>query len=147
MLVAKCYFRNGVPKLLPLVFGILQGLFPKIGQGKISFALSSSDFCGLPKFGNQIKAFNKQRVILEGYFIPVDTEGNFHILSKFPFSSCFFCGAAGPESVVEIQLDKKIAKGLKTDAQLRVQGKLVLNRADFDHCNYILEDVKLLSKK
>ena len=77
----------------------------------------------IPKFGEQPKAYQNQIVILEGYFIPVDEVNNFHVLSKYPFASCFFCGAAGPESIVELQMDKKQAKHIRMDQHLHFEGR------------------------
>ncbi len=93
----------------------------------------------VPIFGEKAKAFQNKKVVLEGYFIPVDPERNFHVLSRYPYSSCFFCGGAGPESVVELQIDKKLAKHISMDERIRFEGELILNDSDFDHCSYILK--------
>jgi len=48
-----------------------------------------------------------------------------YALSAFPFSSCFFCGAAGPESVMEILFDSP--QELLTDDVITVIGQIKLN--------------------
>ena len=48
-----------------------------------------------------------------------------YALSAFPFSSCFFCGAAGPESVLE--LDLKHQQEYLTDEVITFKGVLELN--------------------
>lgn len=101
----------------------------------------------VPIFGKQPKAYQHKIVILEGYFIPLDSDGNFNILSRYPYSSCFFCGKAGPESVVELQMDKKLVKDIRMDERVRFQGELILNRTDYDHCNYILKAARPLKEK
>lgn len=98
----------------------------------------------VPVFGKQPKAYQNQTVVMEGYFIPLDTGGKVHVLSRFPYSSCFFCGGAGPESIVELQLEKRLMKHLRMDEKVRFQGRLVLNDSDYEHFNYILKEARLL---
>ncbi|MEL7219668.1 MAG: DUF3299 domain-containing protein [Bacteroidota bacterium] len=98
----------------------------------------------IPTFGKQPKSYQNKTIVLEGYFIPIDPESGFYVLSKNPYSSCFFCGAAGPETVVEIQLDEELARHISMDERIKVKGKLALNKSDFDHCNYILKSASTL---
>jgi hypothetical protein len=65
------------------------------------------------------------------------------VLSAFPYSSCFFCGQAGPESVIEIQFAKQYT-GLRMDKIITVRGTLRLNADDILQLNYILEDVEIV---
>ncbi len=67
----------------------------------------------------------------------------FFILSRYPLSSCYFCGAAGPETVVELQLKPEAVKRYRMDEQLSFKGTLLLNVNDLDHCNYILKGAEL----
>jgi len=98
----------------------------------------------VPIFGEKVKAHENQTVVLEGYFIPIDMDGKVQILSRYPYANCFFCGGAGPESIVELQLERKLTEYLSMDDRVRFQGKLVLNESDYEHCNYILKDARLL---
>jgi hypothetical protein len=66
-------------------------------------------------------------------------------LSKFPYSQCFFCGAAGPETIAEIKFKEKQGK-FEMDQYLRVKGKLKLNESDIEHGNFILEDAVMVGK-
>jgi len=100
----------------------------------------------IPTFGDRPRAYEGKEVILSGYFIPVDILDNFFVLSKNPYSSCFFCGGAGPETVVEMQLSQAEGRSLHNDQRITVRGQLQLNKDDFDHCNYILEDAELVKK-
>ena len=93
-----------------------------------------------PTFGKLAKSYEDKVVILEGYFIPIDLESNFHVLSRHPYASCFFCGGASPASVVELEIEKKSARRLRMDQRIRVQGKLFLNSDSYDHCTYILKE-------
>jgi hypothetical protein len=97
----------------------------------------------VPKFGTKVKSLNGKKVQIRGYLIPVDILADYYVLSAFPYSSCFFCGQAGPESVMEIQFAKQYS-GLRMDKIITVRGKLRLNADDMLQLNYILEDVEII---
>jgi hypothetical protein len=59
-----------------------------------------------------INALHNSIVEVSGYHIPVEEPG-LVILSKYPNSSCFFCGAAGLESIMEIRPKIKNIEGIK----------------------------------
>lgn len=99
-----------------------------------------------PKFAPVVKALDGKDIVIKGYLIPVDESGSDEsilVLSANPYSSCFFCGAAGPESVIDVILKEKI-KGIKTDRVATFSGRLKLNDSDLYYLNYILEDAKLV---
>jgi hypothetical protein len=99
-----------------------------------------------PAFSPELKAMVGKEVSLEGYYMPIDIEGNAYIiLSKYPYSQCFFCGAAGPETIAEIKFKDKQGK-FEMDQYLRVKGKLKLNESDIEHGNFILEEAVIVSK-
>ncbi len=100
-------------------------------------------FYSVPKFGKKISSLDGKEVQIRGYIIPVDVVQDYYVLSANPYSSCFFCGQAGPESVVEIQL-KKQTSGLRMDQILTFKGKLRLNADDIYQLNYILEDAEVV---
>lgn len=99
-----------------------------------------------PTFSADLKGMVGKEFSLEGYYLPIDVEGNAYIiLSKFPYSQCFFCGGAGPESIAEVFF--KVPPGkFEPDQYIRVKGKLKLNDADLEHGNFILEQAVLLQK-
>ena len=97
----------------------------------------------VPEFSDAVLFFDNETVIIEGYFIQMDSEENIHVLSRFPYSSCFFCGAAGPESIVELQMKDPI-KSLAMNKQLRVKGQFQLNSENQEHFNYILKNATIL---
>lgn len=97
----------------------------------------------IPSFGDFIKLYEKQEVTIDGYLIVIDIDENFFVLSKYPYSACFFCGAAGPDSIVELQLDQKL-RGVQTDQKVRVRGRLSLNKSDIEHFNYILTQASVI---
>lgn len=100
-------------------------------------------FYMVPQFGNKVKSLDGKIVQIRGYIIPVDVVQDYYVLSANPYSSCFFCGQAGPESVMEIQL-KKQYDGLRMDKIVTFKGKLRLNADDIYQLNYVLEDAEVV---
>ena len=97
----------------------------------------------VPKFSAQVLALDNKEVQIRGFIIPVDIVQDYYVLSANPYSSCFFCGQAGPESVMEVQLVKKY-EGLRMDQVITFKGKLRLNVDDIYQLNYVLEDAEIV---
>lgn len=91
-----------------------------------------------PTFGPSVKALEGKEVFITGYLIPVDYEENFYVLSRYPFANCFFCGGAGPESVIDLRFRGE-HRVYKTDERLTFKGVFKLNSTDIYQMNYILE--------
>lgn len=98
----------------------------------------------LPEFSKDIKKLDNQQVIIKGYLVPVDK--NTWALSKNTYAACFFCGKAGPETVIGLTFKGDPGK-LKMDANAVVTGKFILNGKDVDDWMYSLTDVQILSIK
>ncbi len=99
-----------------------------------------------PVFPPELKALVGKEVDLEGYYMPIDVDGDAYIiLSKFPFSQCYFCGGAGPESIAEVYFKVKPGK-FEADQFIRIKGKLKLNEKDLDHGNFMVEEAVLVKK-
>lgn len=97
-----------------------------------------------PNFPADLKALVGKEITLEGYHLPIDVEDDAYIiLSKYPFSQCFFCGGAGPESISEVYFKEKQAK-FEPDQYIRIKGKLKLNDADIEHGNFIIQEAVLI---
>ncbi len=93
----------------------------------------------VPVFSEPIKVLEGTEVQLKGYIIPVEgyKSHNEFIFSAYPYNMCFFCGGAGPETVMEV----KSLEPIKYVAdQITLKGKLVLNAEDINRLMYILED-------
>lgn len=90
-----------------------------------------------PIFPPGIKALDGKLIEIEGYVLPLDTDGTEYALSSNPFVSCFFCGGAGPESVMELRFKNPKVK-YKMDAYQRFKGTLKLATRDFEMA-YTLE--------
>ena len=93
----------------------------------------------LPVFSEKIKAYDGKLADIDGYVIPLDQSGKTLVLSSFSMAECFFCGKAGPASVMTIKL-KKPDKKYKTDQLATFRGRLRLNDKDPKELFYILED-------
>ncbi|WP_417588401.1 DUF3299 domain-containing protein [Owenweeksia hongkongensis] len=94
-----------------------------------------------PEFSEPIKKLDGKKVKIKGYVIPLDVEDNLYALSAYPFSSCFFCGGAGPESVMSLKFKGK-PRHFDTDDVATFEGTLHLNTTDLDTFNYVLQNAQ-----
>lgn len=99
----------------------------------------------VPFFDSKIRSYEAKDITLEGYYLPYDLDKNTIVISKNPYSMCFFCGGAGPESVAEIVFAAKHPR-FKADQIITVTGTLKLNDKDINHMNFILENARLETK-
>jgi hypothetical protein len=114
---------------------------------KITFKKEYDEVLGLkvdvPVFSKEVKDLSGKEVTLKGYIIPTDgykSQKEF-VLSAFPYNMCFFCGGAGPETVMEV-ISKEPIK--YTSEPIYIKGILKLNGTDVNRLIYSLEDaVKL----
>ena len=93
-----------------------------------------------PIFGDELKELDGKEVLLKGYVLPMDTEGEQYALSAYPYSSCFFCGGANKESVVELWLQDK-GDRFKLDQVVSIRGTLQLNEDHFG-LNYFIKEAR-----
>lgn len=99
------------------------------------------------RFGENVQKLDGKEVTLKGFFLAADLTGNLFVLSANPMATCFFCGVAGIESVVELEPhpdDLRLFKRLRTDNYIEVRGKLELNPDNFERLIYIMKDVRLV---
>lgn len=99
----------------------------------------------IPTFSKNVLALDGKKIEIEGYYIPIDEAGyeKSIIISALPNSQCFFCGLSGPESVMEVKVNKLPGK-LSMDAKLKFRGVLQLNQRDLSKLNYILVNAELI---
>ncbi|HEY5823086.1 MAG TPA: hypothetical protein VIT44_01895 [Cyclobacteriaceae bacterium] len=108
------------------------------------YSEKAAEYFLMPVFPDELKNQVGKEITIEGYYLPIDVEGNAYIiLSKFPYSQCFFCGGAGPESIAEVSFKVKTNK-FEPDQYIRVKGKLKLNEGDIDHGNFLVEEATLI---
>ncbi len=118
-----------------------------ITLGKLSYKKQMDDLLGfkidVPVFGSEIKKLEGEYIEIKGYIIPIDGYKSHKefIFSAFPYSMCYFCGGAGPETVMEINASKPIKF---TADQITLKGKFALNADDINRMMYILNDVELV---
>ena len=113
---------------------------------RVTFTSEYDELLGLkvdrPVFAEAVRELDGQQVTLRGYVIP--TEGykshSEFIFPAYPYSMCFFCGGAGPETVVEVSSLEPI--DYSPDA-ITLTGTLQLNQDDPNSLMYRLVDVKL----
>ncbi len=96
-----------------------------------------------PVFGEGLQALSGRDVQLTGYIIPLHTVNALYVLSKNPYASCYFCGGAGPETIVELWLQPNAVRRYKTDTRLTFRGVLHLNANDDMHSIYILKNATI----
>lgn len=97
-----------------------------------------------PTFSDEVKALDKKEITLEGWMIPLDElrGENYFVLSALPFANCFFCGGAGPETVVEVFSEKNIKF---TEKRIKVKGILNINADDPMKLMYIIQKAELIN--
>lgn len=100
-----------------------------------------------PNFGPSVLELEGQEVTLKGFMLILGSGSDqFYILSCYPYASCFFCGSAGPDSIVQLDLKPGHPK-FRMDQRVAIKGKLKLNQDDFDQCNFILTEAELFKRK
>jgi hypothetical protein len=114
---------------------------------KITFKKQYDEMLGfkvdVPVFSEEIKKMSGKEVEIRGYIIPVEGYKGHRefVFSAFPYSMCFFCGGAGPETVMEVYA--KTAIKYTTDP-IVIKGKLELNDSDVNRLIYALHDAEMV---
>ncbi|GEP94923.1 DUF3299 domain-containing protein [Chitinophaga cymbidii] len=98
-----------------------------------------------PSFSRNIKALHGKNIVISGYVIPLDVKGGMYVLSANPNSSCFFCGGAGPESIMALKF-KSGSPSFETDDFVKFKGRLRLNEKNIYELYYNLDDAVLVGK-
>jgi len=114
---------------------------------KITYKKEYDEFLGFkidkPVFAEDVKNLEDQVITIRGYIIPVEgykSHSEF-IFSAYPYNMCFFCGGAGPETVMEVEASEDVEY---TAEQITLQGKLQLNADDVNRLMYVLVDATLV---
>ena len=93
-------------------------------------------------FQKSIEPFENKEVVIAGFIVPVDIESNTYALSLNPFTSCFFCGNAGPNTVIELSFAKKQGKFL-VDQYVIIMGIFSLNRVNPNELFFKISEAKI----
>ncbi|MCU0445726.1 MAG: DUF3299 domain-containing protein [Microscillaceae bacterium] len=102
-----------------------------------------SEYGYKPQFKAKHQRLNAQKIEIQGYMYPLE-EGDkqtFFMLSRNPVSSCFFCGGAGPETVIEVNSPKGIKMSQKP---IKLRGRLKLNTSEPERLFFILNEAEVL---
>jgi hypothetical protein len=91
----------------------------------------------VPEFDYSLQQLNHKEVIIAGFAIPTSVGSSNFVLSQNPFSSCYFCGNGGVETVMTIKYKGK-APRYKTDDYITLKGTLELNSTNIDELIYVL---------
>lgn len=116
---------------------------------KITYKKEFDEFLGFkidkPVFSPEIKALDQKTVTVKGYIIPKEGYKSHKefIFSAFPYSMCFFCGGAGPESVMEVTAIEGVEY---TTEAIWLTGKLNLNADDVNRLMFSITDAKQTKK-
>jgi hypothetical protein len=141
ILISLLAIAIGAPKLNAQTESLWKTL------AKITYKKEYDEFLGFkidkPVFSEEIKALNGKEVTVKGFIIPVEGYKSHKefILSAFPYSMCFFCGGAGPESVMEVTSVEPIEYSAES---VVIKGKLKLNTDDVNKLMYSLSEARLL---
>ena len=94
-----------------------------------------------PKVSSAVQKLDGTVIEVEGYIIPLTgqvTQSHF-MLSKFPQSTCFFCGNAGPESAMQVFMKDNVKIKI-SERKVKVKGTLIVNPKDITSLLYTLEN-------
>lgn len=97
-----------------------------------------------PIINTTLKAKNKKRIAMSGFIVPIDNTT--YALSKNVFAACFFCGQAGPETIMGIKFKGSTPK-LKTDQYVTLEGNFRINENDVEDWIYHIEDAVIVKGK
>jgi hypothetical protein len=98
-----------------------------------------------PIFSPAAKSLQGKRISLPGYMVPFESglRGSHFMFSSMPLNACFFCGVGGPETVIEVFVEKPVNFN---DKPIEITGTLKLNDTDPDKMIYILEKAEIVGE-
>ncbi|MFZ1749345.1 MAG: hypothetical protein WAU01_04110 [Saprospiraceae bacterium] len=99
----------------------------------------------IPKISATVEKMAGKEIEVEGYIIPLTgqiSQSHF-MLSKFPQSTCFFCGKAGPETAMQVFM-KNNRKVKISERKVKAKGTLLVNPTDASSLLYTLENATIL---
>jgi len=115
--------------------------------GKIDFVKKKSPVYGevmFPVINSTLKGKQKKRIVAKGFIVPIDNKT--YALSKNVFAQCFFCGNAGPETIMGIKF-RGATPRLKTDLYVTIEGTFRYNDNDIEDWIYHIEDAVIVKQK
>ena len=116
---------------------------------KITYTKQYDELMGfkvdVPVFSEDILAMEGEIIEVKGYIIPVEGYKSHKefIFSAFPYTMCFFCGGAGPETVMDVYASNPVEYSAE---QVTLRGKLELNATDINRLMYALNEAELVEE-
>lgn len=115
--------------------------------GDVTWVEEHDDTLGMTNlignFGEHLQSFNGKEVVISGYVIPLDAMGLSYALSKTSFAACFFCGQAGPETVMDLNVTpKSVPSYRQKDTLIKFKGTLILRESNETGLHYTLDQAK-----
>lgn len=150
-----CQFELNMPKIIFVYFLLFVWNSPDITaqsmwqvMSQVSYQKIKDESLGFeldyPLFSKELQSYEGKQITIRGYIIPTDgykSQKEF-VFSAFPYKSCFFCGGAGPETVIEVFSTNGINF---TSEKIEIKGILKLNRTDLNRLMFQLlnaEEIK-----
>lgn len=115
--------------------------------GQIDFIKKKNPHYGevmYPIVNGTLKALQGKKIKASGFIVPIDSKT--YALSKNVFAQCFFCGNAGPETIMGIKFKGNTPK-LKTDTYVTMEGTFRYNADDIDDWIYHIENSVITHQK
>lgn len=115
--------------------------------GQIDFVKKKNPHYGevmYPMINGTLKALQGKKIKATGFIVPIDSKS--YALSKNVFAQCFFCGNAGPETIMGIKF-KGATPRLKTDTYVTMEGTFRYNADDIDDWIYHIENAVITQQK
>ena len=112
---------------------------------RITFKKEYNEMMGfkvdVPVFSEKVQELEGEEITVRGYIIPKEGYKSHKefIFSAYPYNMCFFCGGAGPETVMEVYASEPIEY---TPEPVSLKGKLELNDDDINRLIYALHDAE-----
>lgn len=97
-----------------------------------------------PQVSPLLKQKAGKQISISGFIIPIDNTT--YALSKNVFASCFFCGQAGPETIMGIKFKGDTPK-LKTDQYVTLVGTFRINEKDVEDWIYHIDNAVIVKGK
>ena len=92
-----------------------------------------------------VDPLNGTEITIRGYIIALSAKSNLKhfMFSRYPQNMCFFCGAAGPESAMQVFLKKGDSLNYTSD-KVELKGTLNIQKGDSSGLIYTLQNAELV---
>lgn len=115
---------------------------------KVTYKKQFDEMMGMevktPEYSEDIIALQGKTVDVEGYIIPLKGERaqSHFMFSAYPYAMCYFCGGAGPETVMQVFMEGE-EKIEYTSKKIKLKGKLTMSYGDVNNMMYTLSKAEL----